>query len=108
MAPTAPPVAAPIAAPGPPPAAAPIAAPAPAPSRPPPIARCEGSYGLVQADKPKSSAKAVAQGANARFITCSVLDNRRQTSAHDVFDESGVKKMLCEGFIRHLGPRWCN
>jgi hypothetical protein len=67
-APTAPPTAAPSAAPCPPAAAAPIAAPLPAPMRPPPIVRWMGSYGLVQADKPKTSHIATMHGVARGFV----------------------------------------
>lgn len=67
-APTAPPTAAPRAAPCPPAAAAPIAAPLPAPIRPPPIVRWTGSYGLVQADNPRSSPTATTLGVICDFV----------------------------------------
>ena len=67
-APTAPPTAAPRAAPCPPAAAAPIAAPLPAPMRPPPIIRWTGSYGLVQADKPRTSPTATTRGVIPSFV----------------------------------------
>src|SRR6202023_3204292 len=67
-APTAPPTAAPSAAPCPPAAAAPIAAPLPAPMRPPPIVRWTGSYGLVQADRPRTSPIATTQGIIGGFV----------------------------------------
>ena len=67
-APTAPPTAAPRAAPCPPAAAAPIAAPLPAPIRPPPIVRWTGSYGLVQADNPRSNPTATTPGVICDFV----------------------------------------
>src|SRR6516225_8550224 len=68
MAPTAQPIAAPVAAPGPPPAAAPIAAPAPAPSTPPPTARWPGSEASVQPAKPNIKPTAKAPGAISCFV----------------------------------------
>jgi hypothetical protein len=69
-APTAPPIAAPRAAPCPPAAAAPIAAPLAAPMRPPPTIRWTGSYGLVQADKPKISPKAKMRAIIRGLVIC--------------------------------------
>src|SRR5262245_13403053 len=85
IAPTAPPTAAPRAAPWPPAAAAPIAAPLPAPIRPPPIVRWTGSYGLVQADNPKSSTTGSMRGASRDFVISLV---RRLVSSIDGLDLS--------------------
>ena len=75
-APTAPPTAAPRAAPCPPAAAAPIAAPLPAPMRPPPTKRCTGSYGLVQADRPRISPVATTPG-----MICDLMTERPTSAA---------------------------